>query len=726
MIAVGALGLSQGDPRRLVYGTDYAGKTCGVDELKARKHLMFPRANEDFLVNLNVKNPLDYKLYGVCVEECPANARVDESTGERIVDIVCNDEVPDRTTTGVEMSWYNYALTTSGKASLEACLTDYDDNSAECQQARRNCWIVPLPTSSILWRCIPKYEYARAENRPCVYPSPDAGDACLLVEVDSTQQTVQPAKPNYLFERFNQASSVWGRYFADVREAWWVILLVGGLFALSLGFIMTLFLKFAAGLMVWLSVVLSVLVMFALTLYFYFKGGVLSNEVVPDSIQDRIDSRTGSEGTVSQTLSTSEDYKLAFRIAAYVGTALCVIVLVLIVALRNAINTAIIVVKKASAAVNAMPTMVFFPLVTVFWLIALLIYWVFIAAAMAAAGEITTQDVTATVDANLAQLEAQTGGAGWIGNFTTSAEQSFKTLEDIDWMKYMLAYHFFGLLWTNQFIQGISMIAIAAAVGGWYFSKNETGEEGVKQYAQPKFAVWKSYGMALRYYMGTVAFGGFLIATVQFIRAVLAYLQKQMNERAKNNRLMKAIMCVVSCCLWCIQKVLEVVSRNAYVYVAIKGYGFCTAGYKAFHLILRNMSTLAVVNLLGEIIMFLCKVLVTALCGWVAFWMFDSMEMFQEGGSNEISSAWLPVLITMIFAFFVSAGFFYTFDMTMDTILVCYVMDKEEHGGRAVHITSGWLTAARKSAAKGAGNTTSRASSADSAGEVEMRAAARA
>ena len=37
-------------------------------------------------------------------------------------------------------------------------------------------------------------------------------------------------------------------------------------------------------------------------------------------------------------------------------------------------------------------------------------------------------------------------------------------------LKYLQAYHFFGLLWTNQFIQAIGMTTIAGAVCSWYTS----------------------------------------------------------------------------------------------------------------------------------------------------------------------------------------------------------------------------------------------------------------
>jgi hypothetical protein len=48
-----------------VYGTDYLGRTCGVDAgVASLKYTTYPRVTEDFIVNVGKSNPLDYKFYG--------------------------------------------------------------------------------------------------------------------------------------------------------------------------------------------------------------------------------------------------------------------------------------------------------------------------------------------------------------------------------------------------------------------------------------------------------------------------------------------------------------------------------------------------------------------------------------------------------------------------------------------------------------------------------------
>lgn len=56
-----------------MYGVDYEGNVCGQDDFESRDHIIYPRTNEDILVNYD-KDISEYRFYGVCVEECPQSS----------------------------------------------------------------------------------------------------------------------------------------------------------------------------------------------------------------------------------------------------------------------------------------------------------------------------------------------------------------------------------------------------------------------------------------------------------------------------------------------------------------------------------------------------------------------------------------------------------------------------------------------------------------------------
>ncbi len=258
------------------------------------------------------------------------------------------------------------------------------------------------------------------------------------------------------------------------------------------------------------------------------------------------------------------------------------------------------------------------------------------------------------------------------------------------------------------------------------------------------------------------------MALIQLVRAILAYIQHR-SKAVKENRIVKAIMCCVQCFLKCLQTVVEVVTRNAYIFVRdgllphavlwwwlllllslllmvvvvvvlgiadcyqgrgiLRGRPACVQGMSvarpsrhhrhhrchgsvtviALQLILNHGVVLAIVNLLAEIIMFLGKVCVAVISAFFCFWILERTGRFQEGGSDELTSSWLSVLvrvccpggvhtalgrhrarahclpswrflslsllqITLIFAYAVAAGFFHVYDIAVDTMLICFIM----------------------------------------------------
>ena len=125
-----------------------------------------------------------------------------------------------------------------------------------------------------------------------------------------------------------------------------------------------------------------------------------------------------------------------------------------------------------------------------------------------------------------------------------------------------LFFLFFCLLWTMAFIGGISSITIAMSCAKWYFTENR----GI--FSVNSLIVFRSYATTVRYHWGTAAFGGLLIAIVQFVRWFLLYIQKHYSSWA-DNRIMKFVCCCAQCCLWCLEKIVKFISKNAYIQTAI-------------------------------------------------------------------------------------------------------------------------------------------------------------
>lgn len=80
-------------------------------------------------------------------------------------------------------------------------------------------------------------------------------------------------------------------------------------------------------------------------------------------------------------------------------------------------------------------------------------------------------------------------------------------------------YMLFVLLWTAQFIVAVGQITLALAVSTWYFTRDKR--------AIGSGTLCRAMHVTTRYHLGTAAFGSLVIAVVEFIRAVIAWLQKK-------------------------------------------------------------------------------------------------------------------------------------------------------------------------------------------------------
>ena len=178
-------------------------------------------------------------------------------------------------------------------------------------------------------------------------------------------------------------------------------------------------------------------------------------------------------------------------------------------------------------------------------------------------------------------------------------------LTTIVWSKqtqYIFLYHLFGGLWVNAFLIGCFQFIIAAACCTWYFSfTSDTTGSG---------SVMVGIKWILIYHMGSIAFGSFIIALVQFIRIIFEYYRKQIESANKENKIVKCLLCCTSYLLACLDRCIKFITKNAYIQVALTSKNFCRSAWNAFMLIVKNMFRFGAVASVGGIFMFLGRIFI--------------------------------------------------------------------------------------------------------------------
>jgi hypothetical protein len=242
----------------------------------------------------------------------------------------------------------------------------------------------------------------------------------------------------------------------------------------------------------------------------------------------------------------------------------------------------------------------------------------------------------------------------------------FQDSEDSNYEK-QTWYLIFALFWNTQFIVACGQIIVAGMIATWYFTRNKSDLDHV---------MIGSVGRLLRYHLGSAAFGSLIIAIIQFIRAVLHYIKEKTDGKA--GAIAKIVIKCCMCCFWCLEKFMQFINKNAYIEIAIYGYGFCGAAMRAFKLLASNLLRVITLNTVTLVILFVCKLFVIAITGIFAYYLIQNDKELKE----DLHYRGIIVFFACVIAYFIADLFMNIYDMTIDTIFLCFAEDSERNNGK--------------------------------------------
>uniref|UniRef100_A0A7S0RW54 Choline transporter-like protein n=1 Tax=Chlamydomonas leiostraca TaxID=1034604 RepID=A0A7S0RW54_9CHLO len=703
MFVICAFAVREGDSNRLVYGVDSYGFTCGGKatfqnvtlDLSDRKNLYYLNA-----LDLLSASGISYAKR-VCASSCPGAANVCN-----ITQMPCNSSIQYRCPyyrfagnelygklTGVsdiDTQWYQELLTMQPTTDPNATqivdkltglnvqwindwLAQYGINNNGTVGGRYYqlqsqipgygpCYPVWVETSEVFHRCFPKIptEWASSVVQAGAAVGGDAVDAFK--------------------KEFSSLSERWTRYVGDISKGILIIIVAGLVAGVVLSLIWMLILRYFAGVMAWLTIILVNVALIGFTLYCFVMAGLLGSDEFRGQVASALPN-------VDPTEVERNQWKWIGIAAAVVAGIIFLITLLMI----SRIRVAIACIKVASQAVGSMPSILLFPLLPFVFEVGLLIYWIAITGLLYSAGDLTancrspdSSPFTFSNFSSVGSSPSTTSNSSCYAGLPKDEQASlcgsdhncYLTYDWNDRLKYAFIYHFFGLLWTNQFIVGFGCVTIAGAIASYYWARGDSAQ-------MPTFPVLVALKNTTIYHCGSVAFGSFIIAVIQFIRFLLDYLDRKTRELQSANKCAEWAMCCVKCCMWCLEKIVAFINRNAYILVAVKGTNYCVSAGRAVALIVTNALRLAAVNFIGDILIFLGKVAIAAGGGVIALALseIDYYNNATKYPDTYLYSPILPVAVSIITAFVVAEIFFSVYEMAIDTVLLSFCEDCESNNG---------------------------------------------
>lgn len=383
----------------------------------------------------------------------------------------------------------------------------------------------------------------------------------------------------------------------------------------------------------------------------------------------------------------SDFWRKFMEVLAWITWGLAVLWIILICCLQSRIRLAIGINKAAAMFVYHTPQILMVPLIQIFTSIGWTFIWVLCASFLVSQvpDDYTPQGAYATYaeaygtsDSSGACTDRAVSGFVWksegnvelmndpcsgnLGNTTGITPKCWRCGPPRYIIDVRFAASFFSFLWNKAFLIALGQTIIAGAVCTWFFAPRsmKTKTKSVRT------AVW----IAFRYHCGSIAFGAFILAVVQMIRWIAYYLERQ--AKAQKNRFMQYVMRCIQCCLWCIEKCVKFLNKNAYIQVAILGTNFCTSAKNAFMLIGRNFARFGVVATLGSVIHALGYVFIMAITTFLGYFVLQGLHP----GMSPI----VPVIMYIIVSYVAAKLYMNVFGLAVDTMLQCFIAT-EEMGG---------------------------------------------
>ncbi|KAK4781806.1 hypothetical protein SAY86_015908 [Trapa natans] len=629
MIVNSSFGFNQGNPLRLTYGLDYKGNVCGdkhanpgLKELELRYWL-----NPNQVYESGSKDSL-FSLSdarSICLLDCPTpsedglNWVCDYPEGEIRLSM---DDWIDRN--------YDY---------FEFLTPEMRNTSL---QLLGPCYPVIFPSTNVYWSC---QFIARVSNMSLRHWQQMGGvniNEGIIID-KSIHQSI------------NAQSSVLKRYVADVGKSWPVLIVCGGLLPLFLSIIWLLLIRHFVAAMPWITVVVFNILIISVTMFYYLKAGWIGH----DSISPII-----GEHDPYYHVSGRELHHL--RVVAVLMTFIMIVSILASVAIVRRILMATSVLKVAAKVIGEVHALIIFPIIPYTILAIFYMFWLSATLNLFSSGRVLQNNCSSnccTYDLALKKVNCDRC-CGYSIHYTPHIGVA-------------IFFHLFGCYWATQFFIACSATIVAGSVASYYWTPNEISTE------VPFLPVFSSMKRLIRYSLGSIVLGSLIVSFVESIRFILESVRRKLKvpSTMPDGFFGKITFHSSQFLLRCIEWTIKSVNRNAYIMIAITGKSFCQASVVATELIFNNILRIGKVNVIGDIILSLGKLCISLSSALFAFLMLDAHK--YRSSHNKVSSPLLPVLACWALGYVVATLFFAVIEMSIDTIILSFCQDSEEHQGNA-------------------------------------------
>ncbi|KAL1380131.1 hypothetical protein pipiens_014432 [Culex pipiens pipiens] len=443
----------------------------------------------------------------------------------------------------------------------------------------------------------------------------------------------------------------WGaaqQVFSDLYKTWPTVVLVCGL-SLIFSIILITMLHWLTSIISWLICIFVAVASIGITGVLWWSYYKAKHSMDTDAKLSYLEELVRNESTI--------------YVLAILATCIMIILLVIIYYLREKLSGLAALFEEAGKCMIELPGLAGPPLLACIALAIFLTFWVVVIVCLATSNYPNVRPLLPFTQ--LKENPANTSVTPKPGDLPAD-NNTYKTFDlveypEADYLRHMLWLYIIGLIWTTEFIFACQQLAIAGAVAYWYFRK------------PTDTPVLQSIGKLIKYHLGSVAKGSFIITLFKIPRLILTYLYTKLKRH--QNEGSECASCCLRCCIcsfWLLEKFIRYLNHNAYTVIAIESVNFCPAAKIAWNALVTNALQVATINGIGDFVLFLGKLAVAALCGLI------SILMLRD--NPDVNFYMAPVIVITVFSFFVAHIILSLYEMVVDTLFLCVCEDRNING----------------------------------------------
>jgi len=236
---------------------------------------------------------------------------------------------------------------------------------------------------------------------------------------------------------------------------------------------------------------------------------------------------------------------------------------------------------------------------------------------------------------------------------------------------YAILFYFFGCLWVIETTTALGQFVISHAV----VSRVENHTE----FAMPLFHGYKN---CLKYHVGTIAFGGFVLGALRFIAFILAGIMKATQDKDGNSSsVVKCLCCCCMCCLSCVTDATELLNELVYTDCALTGSSYMTCAKNVVSLALTNPGTYGGVKMATEILGFLGTAGLTFTGTFIPYKLMQTdyfKNLDPTVAAMDANTQLAVTLVSLLISAFTAIAFMSVFNQVALTMMYVDLFDDNE------------------------------------------------